>query len=1277
YSVKKEQAKRIGLFTLIMLFFCTAILCCAFIAPKTAINSARADSTQDFYDNSADSFSTDALNSFAQKVGFTGFADLVLTVQSGTTTKTAADLAAANTVLFGGEEWYPVYLSESNGNAVLTLWLKDPAWSSSYPAGGYNETPIAQLYSTSWVHACINAGNTSIGYYYGIGSGMISNDSPYSSWQAPNTYTKFADFAAGGKFDEYIITPNEVTYEFGLDHYRNDLGETSSPLVGLSDANYGYTYTSWGDDNLWLPSYGEMEANGLWKVTAAQCASSDQTYSRSGHEQHYFWQYTMAANGGYGIASQERPCNIRPAIHLNMSAIGYIAQDVEVDYNGSAQNLDTAAAKWYNSSVMTVQYETATMIDAGEYTVNISLNDNATLGWIDGTTGTKQITFTIKPKVLQIDWTKENHIEGEGGESFYFILPTLNVTPDVKQYLNEEVKYYLTSDYNTSTGIATGSPVTTIEEGKNYYAVAEIKDGLTKSNYSFSGNPYCLFNTTDNRTAVVITIENSGEVYDGKQHAATATAKKMDGTPLVVGTDIDFSYTYYKDGDSVYENGSTNPPTNAGTYKLVVSIKPTYNEEYKPYDTVEFEYLIEKAEPVCNPVRKGNATTLYVGSVLPEIVAGNLSDTKGTYAWNEGQSILLGENTYYYTFTPTDSDNYKEYQGEFKLTGIEANVKSISAEFTLPEGLTIYDSFSLDDLMQYLTVSGELDNGETVDELYGYTITGTLTAGDSTLTVHYGEKDLTCQFKVEGVVACVLEGITVDFSQDGTVYTSTDLEELKSMLTVKGKYNDGRDYGAIAPSDYELSINGDELVAGVAEITATYWEDGIEYTTKFNVNVKAVALESLTAVFNPGLNEIKSSTALNNLKKWLTVTGTNNDGTDYGEISADDYTLTGTLKSGTTSTITVKYQGKSTTFTVEVAESVDDSLKTPIPVPDLKEISYSGSEIDILQGWAHTALVDIVGNKYTAAGSYTLVLVIKDADTYKWDTSDLTPVALAKALAKYALAEEFEGYEIDGDTLTAEWKIAPAVLKGTWNSSGTLDVVSSSYKGSTDGLFAYKYYDKDGNEVTELVIGASYKVVAELIDTNNFVLDSETAQLTSAPHEFTASLPAASGLAAVWNNVKNFMTKSAAGLPIWCWLLIALAVLILLIIIIAVACKRRKNKEEREEAKARKEEERQRKEEERQRREEERQMQREKLEAERELAKAKQEAELEKIRAQAGMGMAGAGMAGMAGTAMQQQQPPQQAQQPIIQQVPAQDNSAMVRLEMELAELRAKLATAQ
>lgn len=73
-------------------------------------------------------------------------------------------------------------------------------------------------------------------------------------------------------------------------------------------------------------------------------------------------------------------------------------------------------------------------------------------------------------------------------------------------------------------------------------------------------------------------------------------------------------------------------------------------------------------------------------------------------------------------------------------------------------------------------------------------------------------------------------------------------------------------------------------------------------------------LESITAVFNQGQNTVWSDDSLDTLNQYLTVTAYFSDQTS---AIVTGYTLQGTLDSAT-STITVLYNGKTTTFTVAV-----------------------------------------------------------------------------------------------------------------------------------------------------------------------------------------------------------------------------------------------------------------------------------------------------------------------------------------------------------------------
>lgn len=77
-------------------------------------------------------------------------------------------------------------------------------------------------------------------------------------------------------------------------------------------------------------------------------------------------------------------------------------------------------------------------------------------------------------------------------------------------------------------------------------------------------------------------------------------------------------------------------------------------------------------------------------------------------------------------------------------------------------------------------------------------------------------------------------------------------------------------------------------------------------------------LESISAVFTQGSAVIYDTDSLDTLTQYLTVTATYADSTT---ATVSDYTLSGTLTAGT-STITVSYGGKTTTFTVNVTGTV-------------------------------------------------------------------------------------------------------------------------------------------------------------------------------------------------------------------------------------------------------------------------------------------------------------------------------------------------------------------
>lgn len=155
-----------------------------------------------------------------------------------------------------------------------------------------------------------------------------------------------------------------------------------------------------------------------------------------------------------------------------------------------------------------------------------------------------------------------------------------------------------------------------------------------------------------------------------------------------------------------------------------------------------------------------------------------------------------------------------------------------------------------------------------------------------------------------------LMSISAVYTQSGTVYTTDTLDSLKTNLVVTAHYTDST---TETVTTYTLSGT---LTEGTSVITVSYGGK----TTTFNVTVTAPAtLSSITAVYTQS-GTVYDTDSLDSLKSDLVVTAVYSDSSTE-TVASSDYTLSGTLTEGT-STITVSYGGKTTTFTVTVTEWV-------------------------------------------------------------------------------------------------------------------------------------------------------------------------------------------------------------------------------------------------------------------------------------------------------------------------------------------------------------------
>lgn len=255
-----------------------------------------------------------------------------------------------------------------------------------------------------------------------------------------------------------------------------------------------------------------------------------------------------------------------------------------------------------------------------------------------------------------------------------------------------------------------------------------------------------------------------------------------------------------------------------------------------------------------------------------------------------------------------DDDGADYYQDLYDALYPPKELVSISAVFT--QGQTVvYDTASLDSLKTMLVVTGTYDDQstETIPSTE-YTLSGTLTAGTSTITV-------TCDGKTTT--------FTVQVTHQPGVYAVTNNLTGCSNSNSANSVTEGGSYsGTItASAGYMMTGATVSITMGGTDITGTAYSNGtisiasVTGALVITVTAVAVTLSSISAVYTQG-GTVYDTDTLDSLKADLVVKAHYSD-SSTAIVAAADYTLSGTLTEGT-STITVSYGGKTTTFTVTV-----------------------------------------------------------------------------------------------------------------------------------------------------------------------------------------------------------------------------------------------------------------------------------------------------------------------------------------------------------------------
>ncbi len=194
-----------------------------------------------------------------------------------------------------------------------------------------------------------------------------------------------------------------------------------------------------------------------------------------------------------------------------------------------------------------------------------------------------------------------------------------------------------------------GSRSFTITPNDGYYITSVVVDGVSQgaiTSYPFNNVTanHTISATFTAKTTATVTLASLNQTYDGTPKQATATTSPA-------GLNVTFTY-----------NGSSTPPTSAGSYWVVGTINdPIYQGSASGTMTVN------KATPT---ITWPTASSITYGQTLASsTLTGGSASTPGSFAWTApGTAPGAGTNPQSVTFTPTDTTDYSTVIGTASVT---------------------------------------------------------------------------------------------------------------------------------------------------------------------------------------------------------------------------------------------------------------------------------------------------------------------------------------------------------------------------------------------------------------------------------------------------------------------------------------------------------------------------------------------------------------------------------------------------------------------------------
>lgn len=267
-----------------------------------------------------------------------------------------------------------------------------------------------------------------------------------------------------------------------------------------------------------------------------------------------------------------------------------------------------------------------------------------------------------------------------------------------------------------------------------------------------------------------------------------------------------------------------------------------------------------------------------------------------------------------------------------------------------------------------------------------------------------------------------------------------------------------------------LSSAAKEALLALLEKVAYIDENGADYLE--DLEDALYELNSISCVFTQGSMVVYDSTPLDDLKPGLVVTAHYKS----GETKAvTNYTLSGTLVGGTTSTVTVTYKGKTATFSVNVAAA-----------PVLQSISavYNGGDV------AMGSDVNALKTDLVVTATYT------DSSTETVPSTDYTLSGNLSTVGSKTITVSYQNKTTTFNVTVVEMQLE-AVFSGTDVLTSTplndlkTDLVVTLYEGSTSEVIPSADYTLSGTLTKGTsVVDVSYSGITTTFTISNVTLDT-------------------------------------------------------------------------------------------------------------------------------------------------------------------------------------------